>query len=391
MSADVTTTSATVAHLLLHPRALGRPADRDRLRAGPEPAARGGGGRGRPQQGLLERLREAFPAVTGGAQRRGTRTLRARATRGSSWSGTEVVAFLDDDARAETGWLAAHVAAYDDARVIGVGGPTRPALGDRPAGLVPHDFDWVVGCTHTGVPDDGGPDPQPDRREHVVPHRGAARGRGLQRGPRTGGQPSTRLRGDRGQHPGRAAQPRQPGLVRPGCGRRAPGHGRSGRPGRTSGAGAGQRACPRQACAGSRRSRSRPSGPTSPGPCHGPLSPRSDGPSAATSGPATRGGDRRGLHPHLARLPRRALPSPSREKPQGVHADITNAPHEILAAHASAGTPRPLDFDLHSYAMISVEPGAPAERQPARDVPGPSWSTTSTALRTSWWGSPGRP
>ena len=66
-------------------------------------------------------------------------------------------------------------------------------------------------------------------------------------------------------------------------------------------------------------------------------------------GPAPCGGDRRGLHPHLARLPRRALPPPSREKPQGVTAQPRN---EL-----------PNSFDLHGYVTVSVESGAPAERQ----------------------------
>ncbi len=68
-----------------------------------------------------------------------------------------MVAFLDDDARAEAGWLAAHVAAYDDARVIGVGGRLDPLWETGRPGWFPHDFDWVVGCTHTGVPTTAAP------------------------------------------------------------------------------------------------------------------------------------------------------------------------------------------------------------------------------------------
>lgn len=64
-----------------------------------------------------------------------------------------VVAFLDDDAVAAPGWLAAHAAAYDDNDVIGVGGQVDPDWETGRPGWFPHDFDWVVGCTHTGVPD----------------------------------------------------------------------------------------------------------------------------------------------------------------------------------------------------------------------------------------------
>lgn len=64
----------------------------------------------------------------------------------------EVVAFLDDDAQACDGWLAGHLAAYDDPRVLGVGGKLVPRWDVSRPGWFPHDFDWVIGCTHTGVP-----------------------------------------------------------------------------------------------------------------------------------------------------------------------------------------------------------------------------------------------
>jgi len=107
-------------------------------------------------QGLLERLREAFPAVTA-VPNVGAPGLSGARNTGLKLVGTEVVAFLDDDARAETGWLAAHVAAYDDARVIGVGGRLDPLWETARPGWFPHDFDWVVGCTHTGVPTTAAP------------------------------------------------------------------------------------------------------------------------------------------------------------------------------------------------------------------------------------------
>lgn len=62
----------------------------------------------------------------------------------------EIVVFLDDDAAAEPGWLAALLATYDDPGVLGAGGvidPVWPAT--RPRWL-PHEFDWVVGCTYRG-------------------------------------------------------------------------------------------------------------------------------------------------------------------------------------------------------------------------------------------------
>ncbi|HEY0816166.1 MAG TPA: glycosyltransferase family 2 protein [Pseudonocardia sp.] len=76
----------------------------------------------------------------------------------------DVVAFLDDDARARPGWLAALLEPYEDATVKAVGGvahPRWPGGGRRPQVLPGADLydgdatgelDWIVGCTYTGQP-----------------------------------------------------------------------------------------------------------------------------------------------------------------------------------------------------------------------------------------------
>jgi glycosyltransferase involved in cell wall biosynthesis len=64
----------------------------------------------------------------------------------------EVVAFLDDDAAAAADWLQRLAAAYADPGVVGTGGTVRPRwLAGKP-GWFPPEFDWVVGCTHSGMP-----------------------------------------------------------------------------------------------------------------------------------------------------------------------------------------------------------------------------------------------
>jgi GT2 family glycosyltransferase len=69
----------------------------------------------------------------------------------------EIVAFLDDDAEAEHGWLARLVDGYRDPRVLGVGGAVVPRwAGGRPPAFPP-EFDWVVGCTYRGMPEATGP------------------------------------------------------------------------------------------------------------------------------------------------------------------------------------------------------------------------------------------
>lgn len=87
----------------------------------------------------------------------------------------EAVAFLDDDAVAAPGWLAAFAKHYEDPAVLGVGGrtlalwpgspaaaelldPAHPLLnaavpaesGRRPEWF-PAEFDWTVGCTYAGM------------------------------------------------------------------------------------------------------------------------------------------------------------------------------------------------------------------------------------------------
>ena len=79
----------------------------------------------------------------------------------------DVVVFLDDDARARPGWLAALLEPYEDATVKAVGGvahprwPPSPHGGRRPRvlpGATPDDgdatgeLDWIIGCTYTGQP-----------------------------------------------------------------------------------------------------------------------------------------------------------------------------------------------------------------------------------------------
>ncbi len=74
--------------------------------------------------------------------------------RNTALSATEspLVAFLDDDATAEPGWLEALVAPFGDPAVVAVGGQAVPRwITERPSWFPP-EFDWVIGCTHVGAP-----------------------------------------------------------------------------------------------------------------------------------------------------------------------------------------------------------------------------------------------
>jgi glucosyl-dolichyl phosphate glucuronosyltransferase len=68
-----------------------------------------------------------------------------------------VVAFIDDDAVADTDWLKYLGAAYERDDVLGVGGAIEPAWQQGRPSWFPAEFDWVVGCTYRGMPEFAGP------------------------------------------------------------------------------------------------------------------------------------------------------------------------------------------------------------------------------------------
>jgi GT2 family glycosyltransferase len=68
----------------------------------------------------------------------------------------DLVAFLDDDSWAEHNWLAELVAPFAADDVIATGGWASGAWTDGRPRWFPHEFDWVVGCSHVGLPIAGG-------------------------------------------------------------------------------------------------------------------------------------------------------------------------------------------------------------------------------------------
>jgi glycosyltransferase involved in cell wall biosynthesis len=86
---------------------------------------------------------------------------RAR-NRGVAAAAGEVVLFLDDDAVAPSGWVAAHLAAYHDPAVVAAGGPVALRWPDgRPAWLAPRLEHWFsaldLGDERTAWPTPHGP------------------------------------------------------------------------------------------------------------------------------------------------------------------------------------------------------------------------------------------
>jgi GT2 family glycosyltransferase len=99
---------------------------------------------------LLERARRELPSVLSLENREFAGAGGARNSALPHLE-TDVVAFLDDDAQAAPRWLEHHLAAYDDPRVLGTAGALVPNWEDRRPDWFPPEFDWVVGCTFTGL------------------------------------------------------------------------------------------------------------------------------------------------------------------------------------------------------------------------------------------------
>jgi glucosyl-dolichyl phosphate glucuronosyltransferase len=100
---------------------------------------------------LAQRARVAWPDVRV-IESRGPQGLSGARNTGVEDASGEVVAFLDDDAAAETTWLAELVAPYVDERVVATGGHAEAAWDTGRPSWFPPEFDWVVGCSHVGLP-----------------------------------------------------------------------------------------------------------------------------------------------------------------------------------------------------------------------------------------------
>jgi glycosyltransferase involved in cell wall biosynthesis/GT2 family glycosyltransferase len=105
---------------------------------------------------LLEEARRRWPDLKIVANREQQGLSGARNTGVAEASG-DVVAFLDDDAIAQPDWLRHLADAYEDPNVLGAGGAVRPRWVEGKPGWFPPEFDWVVGCTHSGMPRERSP------------------------------------------------------------------------------------------------------------------------------------------------------------------------------------------------------------------------------------------
>jgi len=101
---------------------------------------------------LLARAKREFPAATVIANQR-SRGLAGARNSGIAASSGEIVAFIDDDARAEPDWLEELEGCISEPTTVGAGGALLPLWqGPEPAWF-PREFYWVFGCSYTGLPD----------------------------------------------------------------------------------------------------------------------------------------------------------------------------------------------------------------------------------------------
>lgn len=103
---------------------------------------------------LYERLRAQYPQVEVILSKFDRGLSGARNTGVQHVADGDIVAFLDDDAWAEPGWLETLLASYQDQSVLGVGGLVLPdwSPNEQPSWL-PAELLWVVGCSYRGLPE----------------------------------------------------------------------------------------------------------------------------------------------------------------------------------------------------------------------------------------------
>ncbi|MGC1166114.1 MAG: glycosyltransferase family 2 protein [Solirubrobacterales bacterium] len=105
---------------------------------------------------LLERARAAFPGVTVIPNER-PRGLAGARNSGIEVADGEVVAFIDDDARAEPDWLRELARCFAEPATVGAGGALIPSWQGAQPMWMPREFYWVFGCSYTGLPEHTAP------------------------------------------------------------------------------------------------------------------------------------------------------------------------------------------------------------------------------------------
>ena len=76
-------------------------------------------------------------------------------TKGAEIASGEIVAFIDDDATAESDWIEQLLVVYKKTGAIAVGGDVVPDWQTEKPDFFPAEFYWLVGCVEPGFAEDG--------------------------------------------------------------------------------------------------------------------------------------------------------------------------------------------------------------------------------------------
>ena len=83
----------------------------------------------------------------------GSRGASGARNTGAAACHSEIVAFLDDDARSSAHWLAALLSHFTGEDIVGVGGRIDPLWAVAPPRWFPEEFGWAVGFSYLGMPE----------------------------------------------------------------------------------------------------------------------------------------------------------------------------------------------------------------------------------------------
>lgn len=100
---------------------------------------------------LFERTRMYIPGITV-IENSGPKGISGARSTGVSEAQGTLIAWLDDDATAEPGWLENFWACCTDSMVLGVGGTVKPRWESTRPSWFPEEFYWVLGCSYQAAP-----------------------------------------------------------------------------------------------------------------------------------------------------------------------------------------------------------------------------------------------
>jgi glycosyltransferase involved in cell wall biosynthesis len=102
---------------------------------------------------LLARAQRELPAAVTVIANSGARGASGARNTGVAACHADVLAFLDDDARASAGWLEALLRHFADPGVVGAGGRCNPLWASHRPRWFPPEFDWTIGASYHGMPE----------------------------------------------------------------------------------------------------------------------------------------------------------------------------------------------------------------------------------------------